>query len=73
MNFTGSDVKEQDTATDINGIAELRLAELAGQITSNKQLRHILRQAKPGLRLQVFEKIAPHLTFEPWPYLKLTR
>jgi hypothetical protein len=65
--------REVDTYTDIDEIAKARVAELAAQITGNKQLRHLLRQVKPGLRKQVFEEWRPHLTFEPWNYLKLVR
>jgi hypothetical protein len=47
------------------------MRRLAAQIRDNKQLRHILKSAKPELRKLVYEEMKPHLSFTPKPYLLL--
>lgn len=43
---------------------ERQLRRLAGQITDQDTLNHLLAEVKPGMRAAVFERIRPHLGFE---------
>lgn len=45
-----------------------RIEMLASQIRDNKQLKRVLRRAKPELRLDVFRMIKPYLRFQPKPW-----
>lgn len=45
-----------------------KVRHLAGQIKDNRQFRKILKSAKPTMREEVYNMIAPHLSFKPWPY-----
>jgi hypothetical protein len=51
--------------------ARERIKELAATIKNNKQLRKIIRNAKPNLREQVYMMIIQHIRFVPLDFKRM--